>query len=121
MSTWGHFIDIPGLVVGGDLSAKQYHFVKMASTADTIKAMGASTDTAVGVLMDAPNAAGEAALVASQGIVIVKVGTAITLGAPVGANSTGEAAQSLARLYGQAMEAGAAADLIRIRLTGDVR
>jgi len=89
--TYGHYITIPGLYVNGDLSAKQYHGVKFsAATADVVIAVAATTDIAIGVLMDAPDAAGEAATVAAMGVVTVVAGTSVLARGPArGFNTTG--------------------------------
>lgn len=116
--TYGHMITIPGLYVTADLSAKQYHFVKFASTADVITNLAATTDAVIGVLIDAPDASGEAATVASQGVVPIVAGTStITAGAVVTADSTGRAITGGAIALGRALEAaGATGDEIRIAL-----
>ena len=106
--THGHYITIPGLVVGSDLSAKQYHGVKMASTADTIVALAATTDEAVGVLINAPDAATEAAKVAFVGFVTVIAGTGtLVAGARFQFDSTGRAIAASGKDYGQLLEAKA--------------
>lgn len=120
-STWGEtLITLPGLTVGGDLSSSQYHFVKAASTAGEIIAVAASTDVALGVLLDAPDADGEAATVVGQGVVPVVAGTStITYGERVGYNSTGEAVDGNALLIGVALEAaGASGDEIKVLISG---
>lgn len=109
---------IPGLTVGGDLSGSQYRFVKAASTAGEIIAVAASTDIALGVLVDAPDADDKEATVAHGGVVPVEAGTStITFGEAVGYNSTGQAVDGNALLVGQALEAaGASGDYIKVRL-----
>lgn len=113
-------ITIPGLTVGGDLSASQYRFVKAASTTDEIIAVAASTDVALGVLVDAPDADGEAATVVLGGVVPVEAGTStIAFGERVGYNSTGQAVDGNALLAGIALEAaGAVGDYIKVALQG---
>jgi hypothetical protein len=121
-SSWGTQITIPALTVGGDLSASQYHFVRAASTAGQILTQAASTNLPLGVLQDAPDASGEAAIVAALGITVVVAGTSlISYGDPLGPNSTGEAVTSVARVFGMALDAPSAAqDQIRMSLTGPV-
>lgn len=58
-------------VASGDLSALQGTFVKL-SAANTVAGAGAG-EKAIGVLINAPGAAGRAATVALQGIVEMKV------------------------------------------------
>lgn len=108
--THGHYITIPGLYVNGDLSAKQYHGVKFsAATADVVIALTATTDVALGVLMDAPDAAGEAATVAAMGIVTVVAGTSVLArGQRWAFNSTGKARLAGAQSRGVMLETAAA-------------
>lgn len=113
--TYGNQITLPGLYVLGDLSAKQYHGVKLGSTADTVIALAATTDAACGVLQDAPDAAGEAALVAALGVTTVVAGTSVLLaGARFQFDTTGRAVAAAALDYGQILEtAGAVGDELR--------
>lgn len=119
-STWGEFISLPGLSVLSDLSAKQYHAVRFASTANKILAVAATTNVACGVLMDAPDAAGEAATVAGLGVVVMVAGSStITAGAKVGYDTTGRAEAGNATTFGIALEPSAAiGDQIKVLLTG---
>jgi len=104
--TWGQQITIPGLVVVGTLASKQFHFVKMASTAGTVVALTASTNLVIGILQDKPSAAGEAATVAAVGVSLVVAGTSlITKGALLTPNSTGQATTGGVRGYARAIEA----------------
>lgn len=116
--TYGETITIPGLYVTATKASYQYHFVKYASTADVITNLAATTDAVVGVLLDAPDASGEAATVASQGIVPIVAGTStITKGAKLTPDSTGRAITGGATSYGRALEASAAVgDHIRMAL-----
>lgn len=116
--TNGFYVTAPGLIVGGDLSAQQYHAVKMASTADTIIAMAASTDVAVGVLMDAPDASGEAATVAVSGIVTVIAGTGtLAAGARFQFDGTGQVIAASGQDLGVLLEAKSAqGDSLRAKL-----
>jgi hypothetical protein len=101
MSYWGDFISIPGVAAASDLSTKQYHFVKFASTAGQIKVAAATTDAVIGVLQDTPDAAGVAAEVAAVGIALLIAGTSVlTQGTRVGTNTTGRAKTGTARTYG---------------------
>lgn len=119
-SSHGPQITVPGLYVLGDLSAKQYHAVKLASTANVVVALTATTEVAVGVLQDAPDASGEAAKVAGLGGTVMVAGTStITAGEQVGYDSTGRAVDGNAINFGIALEAsGAVGDEIRVLLTG---
>ena len=114
-ATYGDQITLPALTVGGDLSSYQYHFVKLASTAGEIVNLAATTDTVIGILQDAPDASGEAAMVAAIGVSLVVAGTStITAGASLTPDSTGRAITGGATAYAKALEAaGATGDLIR--------
>lgn len=83
------------LVAGADLSASQYLFVALSTDGqiDTVVAAGGD---AVGVLQDAPDAAGKAASVAVMGITRVVAGGAINPGALVRSSAAGKAVVSAA-------------------------
>ena len=100
--TFGEYITIPGLTVVGDLSASQYMAVKAASTANVVIANDATTSSSqVGVLIDAPDASGEAATVAAAGIVTMVSGTSLaSYGADLGVDSTGRAVDGNAFIGG---------------------
>lgn len=119
-STHSDVSTIPGLTVGGDLSASQYHAVKLASTANQILAVAASTDIAIGVLLDAPDAAGKAARVAGLGTVPAVAGTSdLAAGERVGYNTTGQVVDGNALTFGVALEASSAVgDEVKVLLTG---
>lgn len=113
-------VTIPGLSVSGDLSSKQYMAVKAASTANGVIAVAATTDIALGVLLDAPDASGEAATVAALGVVPMVAGqTTISFGDRIGYNTTGQATTANALTIGVALEDSAATgDYIKVLLTG---
>ena len=115
-STYGEQITLPGLTVVGDLSAKQYHFVKLSTdTANVVIAVSATTDALGGVLQNAPDASGEAAKVAGAGVTTLVAGTStITAGAALSADSQGRAITGGAITGAKALEAaGAVGDHIR--------
>ena len=114
------FMTIPtGLMASGDLSAKQYHVVKMASTAGRVVAVNATTDTAIGVLQNDPTD-GQAALVAGLGYVKAVSGTSVlAAGTAVGFNTTGRLATGNAKTIGQTITAATAiGDIVTIQLRG---
>lgn len=80
---------IPGLVAGADLSAaaNQFKVVKLATTAGQVVLAASSVLTQAFVLMNTP-ALGEAAEVACGDIVKVQAGTAVSIGAQLGVNTT---------------------------------
>lgn len=117
---YGEFISLPGLHVVGDLSAKQYHAVKLSTaTSGAVIALAATTDAVIGVLHNAPDAATEAALVAAIGVATIVAGTStITAGATLTPDSTGRAITGGSVTIGQALEAaGAVGDEIKVLLT----
>lgn len=103
---------IPGLVASSDLSAaaNQFKVVIFASTAGQIKLAGSSVLTNGFVLANRPNS-GEAAEVACGGICKVQAGTAVTVGASLGVNTTSRVVPTTtdnAFIIGKALEAAAA-------------
>lgn len=83
---------MPGLAATGDLSAKQFYWVKMSSTAGKVKVVNATTDEPIGILQNDPTS-GDEAEVQYQGIAKVVAGTSVGWddGARVGWNTTGKA------------------------------
>ena len=115
-------LQIPGLVATGDLSSKQYYFVKMASTAGAVKVCAATTDHPIGVLQNDPTD-GQPAEIVALGVTKVMCGsTAVTVGADIGWNAEGQANVRTAagsRSAGTAIEASSAdADIVSILLHG---
>lgn len=88
--------EIPGLsitfIAGADLSAYQYHFVKLSAD-NTVVICAAQTDIPVGVLQNDPDAAGKAASVMIYGVSKLEVAAAgaLTFGLAVGTDAVGEA------------------------------
>lgn len=74
---------------GGDLSTKQYHFVKLDSNGDVV-ICAAITDLVYGVLQNAPTQ-GQTAEVMLAGISKVKADGTIAVGALIGTSSDGQA------------------------------
>lgn len=102
----------------GDLSAKQYLFMKMSAD-NTVDTCAAITDIAVGVLQNDPSAAGKPATVAVMGTTKVVAGAAIAVGAAVAPTAAGKAQTAVGTQYprGIALEAAAAdGDVIEILL-----
>jgi hypothetical protein len=77
------------LVAAADLSAKQYHFVKLDNTGKAA-AVSAITDIPVGVLQNAPTAGQEAEVLVSGGTKLV-AGEQITLPAFLSTTNAGKA------------------------------
>lgn len=117
---WGDQIIIPGLLAGADLSAKQWHCVKFASTANEVISAIQTSDAVIGILQNDP-ADGETANVCVLGVSRAIAGTSlITVGEFLGANSSGvydtSGGTAAAEYYvGRALEAaGATGDFITI-------
>lgn len=77
------------LVAGADLSAKQYHFVKL-DTAGKAVACSAATDVPFGVLQNAPTSGQEAEVLITGGTKIV-AGANLAIAAALGTNTAGRA------------------------------
>ena len=77
------------LVSAGDLSADQFHFLTVDATGKV--AVSGNGDDSVGVLLNDPNGADQAAQVAISGKTRVEAGGGITAGANVASNASGQA------------------------------
>lgn len=116
---------LPGLVAGADLSAKQFHIVKLASTAGQVVLNATSVFSAnfCGILMNKP-ASGEEAEVAIDGVCKMIVATStIVAGDGIGCNTTSKGTDAGTTDNGpriaKAVEASAAAnDIITVMLYG---
>lgn len=102
---------------GEDLSAAQFHFVTLESDGQVDLANSAG-ENAIGVLLNAPDAAGKAATVVISGGVMVEAGGTIAAGAAVqtGADGRALAAASGDVVLGYALEAGVVNQVIQIEL-----
>ena len=108
---------IKGFRAGADLSAKQYHFVKIGTSDDQVVAAGANEKT-VGILMNAP-ASGELAEVAVGGGALLKINEAVDalkLLTPT-SGALGEVCDAADEWCGAiAMEGGAQNDVIEVEV-----
>jgi hypothetical protein len=77
------------LPAGGDLSTKQYHFVKVNTSGEAV-ICAAATDRPIGVLQNNPTAGQEASIVVVGGTKVVS-SASIDEGALIGTASTGKA------------------------------
>lgn len=93
---------------GADLSAGQYHFVKLSS--GQVVLCSVIGEDAVGVLFDKPAAQGRAGKVAIAGIVKVTAGAAVAQDALVMTNASGRAITATATnvALGTALKAASA-------------
>lgn len=82
-------LDISALVAA-DLSAYQYHFVKMSAD-NTITPVTAVTDVIIGVLQNKPTASGQVARVRVYGVTRVMAGNTLTAGDLIGSHTDGHA------------------------------
>jgi len=103
------------LVAAADLSAAQYHFVTINSSG--LAALTGAGLQAAGVMQDNP-IAGQVGAVDIAGVTKVEAAGAITIGARVASNSTGEAVAATTGDYalGTAMDTGADGRIIAILL-----
>lgn len=108
------------LTAGADLSAKQYHFVKLAS-ATTVDVCSAITDKPIGVLQNTPTS-GQAAEVCIFGITKVVADGTLAAGNIIGTSSDGQAdaiapgTDTTVYTMGQAIEAAAAGNIVTMFL-----
>jgi len=99
-----------------DLSAKQFHFVKLTA-ANTVNVCTATTDNPIGILQNKPSAAGRPAVVRLFGISKAVASGAISAGALIATEADAEAGTPAASdpVVGKALEAAAAqGDLIKV-------
>jgi hypothetical protein len=89
MAYEGPQIKATGLVAGADLSAKQYHFVKI-SASNTVVVCSGATDKPIGVLQNTPTS-GQAAEVCVVGQTKVSSDAALSAGALIGTSADGQA------------------------------
>mgnify|MGYP003628242359 CR=1 FL=1 len=95
-----------------DLSAKQFHFVKIHS-ANKVSLCTAITDAPIGVLQNKPEA-GQAAAVRVWGVSKLSADAAITAGAILGTSTDSQAQTAVATnvVCARALEAAGAASVI---------
>lgn len=111
-----------GWKAGADLSAKQYHFVKLDASGDVV-ACSAITDVPIGILQNAPTS-GQTAEVMQAGISKLVADGVIAIGAHVGTSADGQGdsiapgtdttVYAVARFIGTA--AAAAGDIITVNV-----
>lgn len=111
-----------GVKAGLTLAAHQYKVVKWASTAGAVVVVTATTDTAIGIVVNDP-AVNEPANVADDGIVPAIAGVSdLAVGENVGYDTTGRVVDHVTdnrRSIGKALEASTAVgDIVLIQLYG---
>lgn len=105
-------------VAGADLSTEQYLFHTLA-TDGQINPSGDGA-MAIGILQDAPTAAGQAASVATAGVARVVAGAAFATGVALASNASGRAVTATTGEFILAIAKEAAAangDIVRVQLT----
>lgn len=112
-------IKLGQLTAAADLSAKQFHFVKLAS-ATTVDVCSGVTDKPIGILQNSP-ASGQAAEICIFGITKVVSDGNTVAGNLLGTSSDGQAAvytssDTTKFICGQAIEAGAASEVVTMFL-----
>lgn len=78
------------LTAGADLSAKQFHFVKLSTVANETALVSGAGEPAVGVLQNNPTS-GRDATVMTLGVSKVLVGTTVTAGEALSSDAAGKA------------------------------
>lgn len=113
MSYQSHGFKVGVLTASADLSSSQFLFVK-ASGVGTVAVCAASTDAPIGVLQNKPTSGQEAEIV-NGGITKVVAGAAVTAGAEVMSNASGQAITAATagnRIAGVALETATASGQI---------
>jgi len=120
MAYEGAQLKLGNLTAAADLSAKQFHFVKLAS-ATTVNVCTAITDVPVGVLLNTPTS-GQAAEVCIFGITKVVADGNLAAGNIIGTSSDSQAdaitrgSDTTVTVMGQAIEAGSAGQTVTMFL-----
>lgn len=106
------------LEAAANLSANQYHWVKVDSNGRA--ALAVAADKPVGILQNKPTALGQAATVMTYGISKVVAGASLTAGNTVRADASSHAVAASAGepAGGIAMESADSADIIAVLLAG---
>ena len=108
-------VTIGTLTAAADLSAKQYHFVKLAS-ATTVNVCTAITDVPIGILQNNPDTAGDQAIVTIFGISKVVADGTLAAGNIIGTSADSQAdaisrgTDNSVTILGQAIQAASAGE-----------
>ena len=87
----GGQLKIVGLEANADLSTKQWYFVKMTTTNKRVGLASVDGEAVLGVLVNKPSAAGQAAEVVMFGMVKIIAGETITAGDKIKTDASGKA------------------------------
>lgn len=109
---------LPTVNLSGSNAGKQFRFVKVTGLQAVGLAIGAANEIVEGVLQNKPQTVGAAATVGIRGVSIVMAGATFAGGEAVKVNTDGTAivAAPGSAFVGVALTAGAAGDLISVRL-----
>ena len=108
--------DLGFFTAAADLSAKQYYFVKLASST-TVNVCAAVTDKPIGILQNKPES-GEQAVVRVFGVSKVSADATLAAGDVIGTSADGQAqpitlgSETTVHVCGQAIEAGSAGETL---------
>ena len=108
--------DLGFFTASADLSAKQFYFVKLASST-TVAVCAAVTDKPIGVLQNKPES-GEQAVVRVFGISKISADATLAAGDVIGTSADGQAqpislgSETTVHVSGQAIEAGSAGETL---------
>jgi len=108
-------ISLGTLTAAADLSAKQYHFVKLAS-ATTVNVCTAITDVPIGILQNNPDTAGDQCIVTIFGISKVVADGTLAAGNVIGTSADSQAdaitrgTDNSVTILGQAIQAASAGE-----------
>jgi hypothetical protein len=117
MASQGVLSCVPGLRAAADLSAKQFHAMKITGN-HTVNTAGAG-ELSIGVLQNDPKLVGEAATVAFDGVTKAKAGGAIaTAGLELAADAAGALVPAASGDYviGVALAPAASGDIFEMLL-----
>lgn len=120
-------VELPVLMdtfeAAGDLSTKQYYYMKLTSTFRRITTCTGATDKPIGILQNKPDGVGKAALVMMVGITKGSADAALSIGDLVGTSADGQVdaktpgTDTSEYVTGQVLEAATAAgDLITMTI-----
>lgn len=115
MAFEGILQNVPGIVAGSDLSAKQFHAVKL--TGELAVGAAAAGDLALGVLQNDPEQ-NEGAVVAYAGVSKCKSGGNLAVGNRVAPDASGALVLAGSGDFpiGVALEAGVSGDVVSVLL-----
>lgn len=115
MAFEGILQNVPGIVAGSDLSAKQFHAVKL--TGELQVGAAAANDLSLGILQNDP-LQGDAAAVAYAGVSKVKSGANLAVGNRVAPDASGALVPAGSGDFpiGVALEAGVSGDVVSVLL-----